>query len=49
MSLVNLHGSEGVLAQAFQEEAAHFTQSTSGLQLVAFDFHKECGGSKYHK
>lgn len=49
MSLVNLHGSEGILAQAFQEEADRFTQTTSGLQLVAFDFHKECAGSKYHK
>ncbi len=49
VSLVNLHGSEGILAQAFQEEADRFTQTTSGLQLVAFDFHKECAGSKYHK
>lgn len=47
VNLVNQHGSEGILAQAFQEEAQRFGQSSRGLRLVAFDFHKQCGASNY--
>ena len=49
VNLVNQHGSEGVLAKAFQEEAQRFAQTSRGLRLVAFDFHQQCGASKYHK
>lgn len=49
VNLVNQHGSEGILAKAFQEEADRFGDSSQGLRLVAFDFHKQCGASKYHK
>lgn len=47
VNLVNQHGSEGILAQAFQEEAQRFGQTSRGLRLVAFDFHKQCGASNY--
>ena len=49
VNLVNQHGSEGILAQAFQEEAQRFGQPSSGLGLVAFAFHKQCGASNYKK
>jgi SacI homology domain len=49
VSLVNLHGSEGVLARAFQDQVDRFNKTASGLRLVAFDFHQECGASRYHK
>ena len=49
VNLVNQHGSEGVLAKAFQEEVQRFAQTSRGLRLVPFDFHKQCGASKYHK
>ena len=49
VNLVNQHGSEGILAQAFQEEAQRFGQTSRGLRLVAFDFHKQCGASNYKK
>ena len=49
VNLVNQHGSEGVLAKAFQEEAQRFGQTSSSLKLVAFDFHKQCGHSNYKK
>ena len=49
MNLVNQHGSEGILAKAFQDEAEHFGESSKGLRLVAFDFHKQCGASNYKK
>lgn len=47
VNLVNQHGSEGILARAFQDEAQRFGQTSSGLRLVAFDFHKQCGASNY--
>lgn len=47
VNLVNQHGSEGILAQAFQDEAQRFGQTSRGLRLVAFDFHKQCGASNY--
>lgn len=47
VNLVNQHGSEGILAKAFQDEAKRFAESSSGLRLVAFDFHKQCGASNY--
>ena len=49
VNLVNQHGSEGILARAFQDEAQRFGQTSSGLRLVAFDFHKQCGASNYKK
>lgn len=49
VNLINQHGSEGVLAKAFDEEALRFAETSRGLRLVAFDFHKQCGASKYHK
>lgn len=49
VNLINQHGSEGVLAKAFHEEALRFADNSQGLRLVAFDFHKQCGASKYHK
>jgi hypothetical protein len=49
VNLVNQHGSEGILAQAFQDEAQRFGQTSRGLRLVAFDFHKQCGASNYKK
>ena len=49
VNLINQHGSEGVLAKAFDEEALRFAKTSSGLRLVPFDFHKQCGASKYHK
>lgn len=49
VNLINQHGSEGVLAKAFNEEALRFANNSKGLRLVAFDFHKQCGASKYHK
>lgn len=48
INLVNQHGSEGVLCQAYEEEADRFGKSTSGFRLISFDFHKQCGATKYH-
>lgn len=49
VNLVNQTGSEGILAKAFQDEAQRFGESSRGLRLVAFDFHKQCGASNYKK
>jgi hypothetical protein len=48
INLINQHGSEGVLCQALEKEAARFAKSTSGFRLISFDFHKQCGAKKYH-
>jgi len=49
INLVNQHGSEGVLAAKLQEEADRFGRSASNFRLIAFDFHKQCGATSYHK
>ena len=49
LNLANQHGSEGVLSSAFKEEADRFGKSHSGLRLVPFDFHKECGATRYDR
>lgn len=53
VSLVDLHGSESVLADAF---VRHFELDVKGAfdeqvtpTLVAFDFHKHCGGKDYER
>lgn len=49
INLANQHGSEGVLSAAFKDETRRFSGIASGFRLVAFDFHKECGASRYHR
>ena len=49
MNLANQHGSEGVLSSAFQSEVDRYSSKQQGLRLVAFDFHKECGASRYNR
>ncbi|KAK9809957.1 hypothetical protein WJX72_002549 [[Myrmecia] bisecta] len=49
VNLVNQHGSEGKLCMAYTQEAERFGQATSGFRLVNFDFHAECGSSRYHR
>eukprot|EP00798_Chlamydomonas_sp_ICE-L_P010765 gene10765-17852_t len=51
VSLVNLHGGEGKLAAAFEQEALAHSKDTRGkspFRYVAFDFHKECKAG-YHR
>ena len=49
MNLANQHGSEGVLSSAFQCEVERYSSKQQGLRLVPFDFHKECGASRYNR
>lgn len=49
INLVNQHGSEGVLAQRFQEQAERFAKGKTGFRLIPFDFHKICGATSYDK
>ena len=49
INLANQHGSEGVLSTAFKDEAARYGNSDKGLRLVPFDFHKECGATRYDR
>lgn len=47
LSLVNSHGSEGMLSSAFVAESNRFRDR--GYKLIPFDFHKECGNKNYHR
>ncbi|GMH37947.1 hypothetical protein BSKO_05831 [Bryopsis sp. KO-2023] len=47
ISLVNQHGSEGMLSRSFVQESRKFQDR--GFKLVPFDFHKECGAKNYHR
>lgn len=49
VNLAGLHGSEGVLSRAFQQEATRFAATTPGVGYVDFDFHKECGATRYDR
>lgn len=49
MNLANQHGSEGVLSLAFKDNATRFSGGKDGLRLVPFDFHKECGATRYDR
>lgn len=49
INLANQHGSEGLLGQKMAEQADRFSQNNPGLRLVPFDFHKECGTSRYDR
>ena len=49
VNLANQHGSEGVLSSAFKEEADRYAAKATGLKLVPFDFHKECGATRYDR
>lgn len=53
VSLVDMHGSEAVLAEAFER---HFQLDVAGSfdglvepKLVSFDFHARCGGKEYER
>lgn len=49
INLANQHGSEGALSSAFKKEADRYAAKASGLRLVPFDFHKECGATRYDR
>lgn len=49
VNLANQHGSEGVLSAAFKEEAERYAGKAGGMKLVAFDFHKQCGATRYDR
>eukprot|EP00884_Botryococcus_braunii_P019217 jgi/Botrbrau1/597/Bobra.0010s0061.1 len=49
INLANQHGTEGLLGQKMAEQAECFSASSPGLRLVPFDFHKECGTSRYDR
>eukprot|EP01025_Chloroclados_australasicus_P051158 TRINITY_DN5950_c0_g1_i6.p1 TRINITY_DN5950_c0_g1~~TRINITY_DN5950_c0_g1_i6.p1 ORF type:complete len:540 (-),score=59.44 TRINITY_DN5950_c0_g1_i6:16-1635(-) len=48
VNLANQKGSEGRLSNAFREQTDRLSSSLPQIKLVPFDFHKECGASKYH-
>jgi len=49
VNLAGLHGSEGRLSRAYQAEAVRFAATTPGVGYVDFDFHKECGATRYDR
>lgn len=49
INLANQSGSEGVLSKAFEQEARRFSKASSGMRLVPFDFHKQCGATRYDR
>jgi hypothetical protein len=49
LNLANQHGSEGELSKKMLEQAERYGQLSTGLRLVPFDFHKECGASRYDR
>jgi hypothetical protein len=49
VNLANQHGSEGVLSSAFKDEADRYAAKAAGMNLVAFDFHKQCGATRYDR
>lgn len=49
VNLAHKSGSEGRLTKAFDEETRRFSRMKTGFRLVNFDFHKECGTTRYHK
>jgi hypothetical protein len=49
INLANQHGSEGVLGKAFKQEAERFAKVKPGFEVVSFDFHKECGATRYDR
>lgn len=49
VNLVNHHGSEALLEQAFRAESELFCSKSAGLRYVAFDFHKETKNKRYHR
>lgn len=49
INLANQHGSEGELSKKMLELAERYSQMSTGLRLVPFDFHKECGASRYDR
>jgi hypothetical protein len=49
VNLANQHGSEGVLSSAFKDEADRYAGKAENMKLVAFDFHKQCGATRYDR
>ena len=49
VNLANQHGSEWVLGKAFKEQAERFARAKPGFEVVSFDFHKECGATRYDR
>ncbi|CAL8466862.1 g6398 [Coccomyxa elongata] len=49
VNLANQHGSEGILGKAFKEEAERFAKVKPGFDVISFDFHKECGATRYDR
>ncbi|KAK9864404.1 hypothetical protein WJX84_006665 [Apatococcus fuscideae] len=49
INLANQSGSEGVLSKAFEQESRRFSKASSGMRLVPFDFHKQCGATRYDR
>ena len=51
VNLANHHGSEGTLTIAFERETKRFVvQPPPGMgafRLLSFDFHRECGSTRY--
>ena len=49
VNLANQHGSEGILGKAFSEQAQRFARVKPGFEVISFDFHKECGATRYDR
>ncbi|EIE26553.1 hypothetical protein COCSUDRAFT_11753, partial [Coccomyxa subellipsoidea C-169] len=49
VNLANQNGSEGILGKAFKEEAERFAKVKPGFEVISFDFHKECGATRYDR
>ena len=49
INLANQHGSEGALGRAYGEQAERYGASRRGLRLVQFDFHAQCGATRYDR
>jgi len=49
LNLVNQHGSENVLARAFQQVVDSCSGCKDNVSYEAFDFHHVCGTNKWHR
>jgi len=49
VNLAHATGSEGSLTSAFDASTRRFSRTKSGFRLINFDFHKECGATRYHR
>ena len=49
VNLAHTTGSEGLLTSAFDSATRRFSRAKDGFRLINFDFHKECGATRYDR